>query len=184
MTARLFALFVPLLSVLAGCATPPPAQAPATPAPTAQTPRPAPATRAAPQAPELKKETLAYLAKRKLTPISGRALNTRANCNFRDENGYRGQLDLAITDAKVEQLVARVDIPKRGSCNFNLTDFRQTESLPVVVLAARQSACKVSLWEQGEQVTMAFRDCHAECSGNSADYLWPILLDSRKGSCS
>ncbi len=93
-----------LLALLAGCATPPPA----TPTPTAA-PSPVPAPQSAPKTPELKKETLAYLAKRKLTPISGRALNARASCSFRDDTGYRGQLELAVTNATVEQLVARVE---------------------------------------------------------------------------
>ncbi|MEW5780841.1 MAG: hypothetical protein ACOY6N_14310 [Pseudomonadota bacterium] len=165
---------------LAGCATAPP------PAPTAPTPAPAPtAPQAAPQAPVLKKETLAYLAKRGLKPISGRALNTQVNCGFVDkETGYAGQLALAVTDAHVERLEARVDIPKRGSCRFNLADFRQIERLPIVVLASQKSSCKVSLWEQGDQVTVAFRDCRAECGGDAVDYLWPILVDNRKGRCS
>lgn len=171
-----------LLAVLAGCATapeaPPAASVPPTPAP-APVAKPAPAAR-----PQLSKETLAYLSRRKLAPISGGALNARADCNFRDDNGYRGQLQLAVRESTVEQLDARVDVPKHGSCQFRLVDFRQTETQPIVVLAARQSNCKVSLWEQGNQVTVAFRDCRTECGGQAVDYLWPILVDNRNGSCS
>ncbi len=166
-----------LLVLLAGCATvPPPAPAPA----------PAPATpkqQAAPKTPELKKETLALLARRGHKPIAGQALNARTSCSFRDDTGYAGKLDLAVHEARVEQLEARIDVPKRGTCQFRLADFRQTESLPIVVLASQQSSCKVSLWEQGDQVTVAFRDCRAECGGDAVDYLWPILVDRRKGSC-
>ncbi len=169
-----------LLTLLGGCATPLPAPAPA-PAPT---PVPGPAPLSIPKTPELKKETLAYLAKRKLAPITGKPLNASANCSFRDENGYRGQLELSVRNAAVEQLDARVDVPKRGSCQFRLADFQQTDSQPIVVLAARQGSCKVSLWEQGNQITVAFRDCRAACSGDSVDYLWPILVDNQKGSCS
>ncbi|MDP1653602.1 MAG: hypothetical protein Q8L56_12855 [Rhodocyclaceae bacterium] len=169
-----------LLALLAGCATPPP---PAAPAP-APAPSPVPTPQATPKTPELKKETLAYLAKRKLTPITGGALNARASCNFRDDTGYRGQLELAVTNAAVERLDARVDVPNRGTCQFRLADFRQTETLPIAVLTARQGNCKVSLWEQGSQVTVAFRDCRAECSGDAVDYLWPILVDNQKGICS
>lgn len=169
-----------LTAYLAGCATAPP------PAPPAATAPSAPATpQATPQPPVLKKETLAYLAKRGLKPISGRALNTRVNCGFVDkETGYGGQLSLAVSDARVERLEARVDIPKRGSCRFSLADFQQTERLPIVVLASQRTSCKVSLWEQGDQVTVAFRDCRAECSGDAVDYLWPILVDNRNGRCS
>lgn len=167
-----------LLALLAGCATSPP---PTTPTPT---PTPAPAPQTTPKTPELKKETLALLAKRGHKPITGQALNARASCSFRDDTGYAGRLELAVRDARVEQLDARVDVPNRGSCQFRLADFRQTENLPIVVLASQKTSCKVSLWEQGDQVTVAFRDCRAECGGDAVNYLWPILVDSRKGSCS
>lgn len=170
-----------VLLLLAGCATPP--SVPPAPPPT-PSPIPGPAPLSVPKSPELRKETLAYLAKRKLTPITGHALNARASCSFRDDNGYRGQLELTVRNATVEQLDARVDVPKHGSCQFRLADFQQTDSLPIVVLAARQGRCKISLWEQGSQVTVAFRDCRSECSGGSVDYLWPILVDSQQGSCS
>lgn len=164
---------------LAGCATAPPPPAPTAPAPAPTAPQ------AAPQPPVLKKETLAYLAKRGLKPISGRPLNTRVNCGFVDkETGYAGQLALAVTDARVERLEARVDIPQRGSCRFSLADFQQTERLPIVVLTRQKTGCKVSLWEQGDQVTVAFRGCRAECGGDAVDYLWPILVDNRNGRCS
>jgi len=166
-----------LLAVLAGCAAPP---VPPPPAPPAAPPKPA----AIPEKPQLSKETLALLARRKLTPIEGTVRNARASCSFRDVTGYQGRLDLAVRDARVEQLNARVDVPNRGSCQFRLVDFRQTQSQPILVLESRQSPCKVSLWEQGSQVTVAFRDCRAECDGNAIDYLWPILVDNRKGSCS
>jgi hypothetical protein len=169
-----------LLALLAGCATSPPPPAPATTSPPSQ----ASTSQVTPKTPVLKKETLAYLAKRGHKPITGQALNARASCNFRDDTGYRGQLELTVTNATVEQLAARVDVPNRGSCQFRLADFQQTETLPTVVLASRQSACKISLWEQGSQVTVAFRDCRAECGGDAVNYLWPILVDNQKGSCS
>lgn len=179
MTARAALRSLLLLAVLAGCATPEPPPAPTAIAPPAE--RPAlPAT----GKPELRQDTLKHLANRNLKPIPTRPLTAKASCSFKDETGYRGQLQLDVKGAKVERLNARVDVPNQGSCNFRLADFRQTETLPIVVLAGRQSDCKVSLWEQGEQVTVAFRDCRAECSGGSADYLWPILVDNRKGSCS
>lgn len=171
-----------LLTLLAGCATTPPPAAPEPKSVPAQLPAPTP--QAAPTAPTLKKETQAYLAKRGFKPISGRAINARARCSFRDETGYRGQLQLAVRNAGVEQLEARIDVPKRGSCQFRLADFRQTQTLPIVELVAQKSPCKVSLWEQGNQITVAFRDCRAECGGDSVNYLWPILVDSQKGSCS
>lgn len=174
-----------LLALLAGCATPPgPSPTPTPPPQTTSAPGAAAKSSAPPSKPQLSKETLALLAKRKLAPINGGVQSAKASCGFRDDNGYSGQLQLNVKSAQVEQLEARVDVPKRGSCQFRLADFRQTDTQPIIVLASKQSSCKVSVWEQGDQVTVAFRDCRAECSGNAVDYLWPILVDSQKGSCS
>lgn len=176
MSGRLAALL--LAALLAACATPEP------PPPVAAVPPAEPAPPPPAAKPEPRRDTLKHLAHRSLKPIPTRPLNARAKCAFRDETGYRGRLSLDVREAGVKRFAARVDVPKRGRCSFDLKDFRQAETLPTVVLAARRSDCKVSLWEQGDQVTVAFRDCRAECSGSSAEYLWPILVDNRKGSCS
>ena len=181
-TRRTCVVLMPALLVGCTAPAPPPVSAPP-PAPT-PVPAPPPPPQTQSKAPALKKETLAYLARRGLKPHTGNALNAHASCGFRDDTGYAARLELTVRDARVERLEARVDVPKHGSCQFRLADLRQTESLPIVVLAAQKSACKISLWEQGHQVTVAFRDCRAECSGNAANYLWPILVDNRKGSCS
>jgi hypothetical protein len=164
------------VALLAGCATPEPPPPVAVPAPAPPAPPAA--------APEPRQDKLKHLANRHLKPMPVRPLNAKASCSFKDETGYRGRLRLDVKEAAVKRLEASVDVPKRGRCSFDLKDFRQAETLPTVVLAARKSDCKVSLWEQGDQVTVAFRDCRAECSGDSVDYLWPILVDNRKGSCS
>lgn len=178
----LLAAALPAVLWLAGCATPEPPP-PVADAPVVQEPVPAP-PRPVERIQEPRQDKLKHLAGRNLKPLPTRPLNARAKCNFRDETGYRGRLQLDVKEAKVEKLDARVEVPRQGSCSFRLADFRQTDSLPTVVLAAKKGDCRVSLWEQGEQVTVAFRDCRTECSGGSADYLWPILVDNRKGSCS
>ncbi|MDP1526965.1 MAG: hypothetical protein Q8M20_14215 [Rhodocyclaceae bacterium] len=163
------------MATLVGCATPVPTPPPAAeviaePPPSAQ--------------PVLRRDTLKHLANRDLKPIKTRPLNAKASCGFRDPSGYRGRLKLDVKEASVNRFEASVDVPKKGSCSFNLKDFQQTDHLPNVVLAAKKGDCKVSLWEQEHRVTVAFRDCRAECSGNSVEYLWPILVDNQKGSCS
>lgn len=165
-----------VVALLAGCATPEPPPPVAVPAPAPPAP---PAT-----APEPRQDKLKHLANRHLKPMPVRPLNAKASCSFKDETGYRGRLRLDVKEAAVKRLEASVDVPKRGSCRFKLADFRQTDSQPAVVLAARKGDCKIRLWEQEDQVTVAFRDCRVECSGDSVDYLWPILVDNRKGSCS
>ncbi len=134
--------------------------------------------------PALRNDTLKHLANRQLKPIDTRPLNAKAGCSFRDPDGYRGKLRLDVKESNVRRFEANVSVPKQGDCSFKLQDFQQTASAPIVLLVAKHSGCKVNLWEQGDQVTVAFRDCRAECSGSSVDYLWPILVDNRKGSCS
>jgi len=170
------------LIVIAGCATAPPPVPPPAPAPAA-IPEPS-RPQATPRTPVLKKETIAYLARRGHKPITGQPLNVAVNCSFRDEDGYAGRLDLTVSNARVERFDARIDVPRRGACQFRLAEFRQTESLPIVVLVSQRSPCKVSLWEQDRQITVAFRDCRSKCEGHAVDYLWPILVDGQKKTCS
>jgi hypothetical protein len=179
MTHRLVPTLLAIV-LIAGCATPEPPPPPPAPSPAPKvdaTPKKEPETES--HGPKLK-----HLANRNLKPIETRRLNTKASCDFRDPTGYRGKLRLDVKEASVKSFEANVDVPKRGSCNFRLKDFNQTHSDPIVILSARQGDCKVRLWEQENQVTVAFRDCRTECSGTSVDYLWPILVDNRKGSCS
>jgi hypothetical protein len=116
-------------------------------------------------------------------PIPVRPLNVKTECNFRDETGYNGALKLDVAEAKVHAFEAKVNIPKRGACRFDLKDFRQTKELPAIELSQAKGRCIVRVWEQGERVTVAFQQCEKMCSGNSFSYLWPILNDRRKGSC-
>lgn len=120
---------------------------------------------------------------RKRGPIPTRALNVAADCAFKDETGYRGAMKLKVADAQVRTFEARVDIPGRGTCRFDLRDFRQTASMPNVALSAQRSRCIVRMWEQGRRVTVAFNNCQDRCSGRAYSYLWPILADVQTGSC-
>jgi hypothetical protein len=172
--------------LLAACATPevpPPAAEQSAPV-VAEAPTPPAPSSPRKAKPEPRNDTLKHLANRKLKPIETRPLNVKASCSFRDPNGYRGNLRLDVKQASVKRFQASVQVPKQGACNFDLQHFEQTETTPNVVLAAKNGACRVSFWEQEHQVTVAFRDCKAECSGQSVDYLWPILVDNRKGLCS
>ena len=116
-------------------------------------------------------------------PIAARPLNVSAECSFRDETGYNGTLRLAVEAARVHAFEARVNIPRQGSCSFDLRNFRQTRELPNVELSHLRDPCIVRVWEQGTRVTIAFQQCQKMCSGSASDYLWPILTDTRDGSC-
>lgn len=134
--------------------------------------------------PAIVSQPLKHLANRKLEPIIDRPLNVKTNCSFRDDTGYRGKLDIQVKDADVRRFRAEVNIPKRGMCRFDLKEFKQADKAPVALAKTNGDECKVRVWEQQDRVTVAFRDCKAQCSGESFDYLWPILVDARTGKCS
>jgi hypothetical protein len=131
----------------------------------------------------LSERTRRYLASRGLSIIETRPLNVRTDCAFRDETGYGGRLDLEVQEANVRRFAAKVEIPRRGSCRFELADFRQAATLPTVTLAGERSDCTVRMWEQGSKVTVAFSGCQAQCDKETFDYLWPILVEMPSGRC-
>jgi hypothetical protein len=165
--ARLVCLLVVLLGA---CATPTEAPEPAVPTGSKTRPATVARTRPAPKA-------------IKPAPIPTRAITINTDCTFRDETGYNGSLKLAIEQARVRSFEATVNIPRRGTCRFDLKNFRQTREMPNVELSHLRDRCIVRVWEQGERITVAFQQCQKMCSGSAWEHLWPILTDTRDGSC-
>lgn len=167
-------------AALAGCATPEPPVAGRSPD------GPVPETRPAPQAAAKRPPAgrpSRLLDGRVVQAQPNRPLNVATRCEFKDETGYGGSLDLHVAESQVQRFEARVDIPNRGTCRFDLKEFRQAGTAPVALRKDR-SACAVRLWEQEGRVTVSFLDCRSQCSNGSADYLWPILVDAGTGQCS
>ncbi len=121
--------------------------------------------------------------RREATP-TGRPISIHAACEARDERGYAESIRLALDDGRVAQLEAKIDIPRRGSCQFHLAEFRQTRTAPHVELLSNSgSACVVRMWEQSGRVTVAFSGCEEKCTRGAFDYLWPVELNARSGTC-
>lgn len=173
MRLRLAPLLPALLTV--ACVGPEPAPPPAPPLPP---PTPQADVKQTPVAP-----VAALTRKKKPGPIPTRPINVKADCSFRDESGYSGRMKLAVEQARVQSFQATVTVPQRGSCRFDLKNFRQTRELPTVQLTHLRDPCIVRVWEQGERITVAFQQCQKMCSGKAWEGLWPILTDTRDGSC-
>ncbi len=122
-------------------------------------------------------------ARGRLKPMPVRPLNVRSDCRFTDETGYSASAVLDISDAEVHAFSARVDVPRHGGCRFDLADFTQVRRLPHVELRDRHGGCTVSMWEQGEQVTIAFSGCARRCTHDTFDHVWPILLERAENAC-
>lgn len=119
----------------------------------------------------------------KLKPMPLRTFTLRTDCKFRDETGNFGSATLDVENSKVKAFRAELTMPRRGSCRYDLSQFRQTQALPSIELTGARD-CRVHMWEQGNQITVAFANCHQLCSPASAqDYVWPLLIDKTTGQC-
>jgi len=111
-------------------------------------------------------------------------LTLSGNCVCKDETGYAESALVEVAGGAVHALDARIDIPGRGSCRFQLQGFRQTRQAPFVELLSRSNAaCAVRMWQQGDRVTLAATDCPELCTRGAFDYLWPIEFRSPGGGC-
>ena len=109
-------------------------------------------------------------------------LNLLGNCVGKEETGYAENVHFDLTGGVVRQFDARVDIPGRGSCRFQMADFQQTKQTPFVELLARSgTACALRIWQQGDRITVAATDCAEKCSRGSFEYLWPVQLNTAGG---
>ncbi|WP_306603062.1 hypothetical protein [Azonexus sp.] len=136
------------------------------------------------EAPKFKNSTLKYLANRNLKPQPTRPLNVKSKCSHRDAIGTVTRLNLLVKNADVKALEAQISMKSHGSCRFNLKDFEQEARLPQTLLRHKQdSACTLRMWEQGNNVTLAFNSCPKSCEGKAFDYLWPVVVDARNGRC-
>jgi hypothetical protein len=111
-------------------------------------------------------------------------LTLYASCVGKDESGYAESLKMDMAGGVVRTLDARIDIPKRGSCSYRLSDFRQTRQTPYIELRAlSSSACAIRVWQQGDRVTVAATDCEERCSRGAFEYSWPVQLRAPGGGC-
>lgn len=167
-------VWILVLLIMAGCAE------------VEKIPEPAPEPVPPPVVEEkIESQPLKYLVGRDLKPQPTRPLNVRSKCSHRDAVGTQTNLNLLVKNAEVKSFAAKVAIPKRGTCRFDLKNFAQTEKLPQALLKAKDGTeCSVRLWEEGSRVTIAFNSCPQSCDGEAFSYLWPILVEAKSGRCS
>lgn len=79
---------------------------------------------------------------------------------------------------------ARMTMKGHGACHFDLREFEQVEKMPQALLRHRQETeCTVIMWEQGNNVTIAFNNCPKSCDGDAFSYLWPLIVEGKSGRC-
>jgi hypothetical protein len=163
-------LVVPLVlgvaALLPGCAP-----LPTPPGPTVAAVPPAPAGEAPAVAPP--------------TPIPTRVIQLTGDCSQTEDDGFREEARVHVTNNEVRSLTWRLWVPKRGGqCSFDLAEFRQTRSAPHIELKALDgSPCTLMVWQDPRRVTLAHARCEKRCTPGIYEQAWPVMFDPASGRC-
>jgi hypothetical protein len=169
------ALLVALLAACAGPRQPPAPIAPGAPAAGAR------GGAALPPAVESPRTPPSTAARR---PIPDSIIDLDARCMQSEDDGFREEASLRVRDNQVHAVSWQLWVGRRGSCRFDLADFRQVRSRPHIELLARDgSGCKLMVWQDPRRVTMAHAGCQRRCSGGIYEQAWPVMFDPRTGAC-
>ncbi len=107
-----------------------------------------------------------------------------AQCEQTEEDGFRERARLVVVDNQVRELSWQLWAGKKGSCTFELEQFRQTRARPSIELAERGgSACRLMVWRVPARVTLAHAGCEQHCSPGIYEEAWPVMFDPGTGGC-
>ena len=117
-------------------------------------------------------------------PIADRPIHLEGRCEQRDINEFRERARLSVNQGTVRELSWQLWVGERGSCRFELAEFRQVQSRPHVELLARDgSACKLMIWQDQHRITLGHAGCEERCSPGISEDAWPVMFDPRTGAC-
>ncbi|MGH8786790.1 MAG: hypothetical protein ACREYA_17110 [Cupriavidus necator] len=117
-------------------------------------------------------------------PIASRDIDLAGDCRRTEEDGFREDAQLRVSDNSVQQLSWKLWVGKRGSCSFNLADFRQVQKRPHIELRANDgSGCKLMVWQDPRRVTLAHANCQQRCSPGIYEEAWPVMFEPGSGAC-
>jgi hypothetical protein len=118
------------------------------------------------------------------TPIADRPIDLVGKCAMTEEDGFREDARLVVRDNRVDELSWQLWVGRRGSCRFELAEFRQTRSRPSIELVARDgSQCRLMVWQEPRRVTLAHAGCEARCTAGIYEEAWPVMFEPRGGGC-
>lgn len=118
------------------------------------------------------------------SPIPDRDIDLTADCRRTEEDGFREDAQLRVSDNTVQQLSWKLWVGNRGQCRFDMAEFRQTRRKPHIEMASRDgSACKLLIWQEPRRVTLAHVNCERRCTPGIYEEAWPVMFDPAGGGC-
>lgn len=117
-------------------------------------------------------------------PIADRPINLQGQCAQTEEDGFREQATLQVRDNQVQALSWQLWVGRRGSCRFEMSEFRQTKARPHIEMQATDgSACRLMVWQDPRRITLAHAACEKRCTGGIYEQAWPVMFDPGTGRC-
>lgn len=117
-------------------------------------------------------------------PLPEQTIDLSGRCDQTEEDGFREQARLQVQANQVRALSWRIDVGRRGSCQFELDDFRQVRSRPSIELVERAGgSCRLMVWQVPGRVTLAHVGCDHHCTPGIYEQAWPVMFDVPGGDC-
>lgn len=117
-------------------------------------------------------------------PIADRPIDIAGRCAQTEEDGFREQARLTVRNGRVDELSWQLWIGRRGTCRFELDEFRQVRSRPSIELLARDGGgCKLMVWQDPRRVTLAHAGCEQRCTPGVYEEAWPVMFEPGSGGC-
>lgn len=118
-------------------------------------------------------------------PIPDRAITISGRCVQTEDDGFREDATLVVSNNLVKSVAWQLWVGKRGGCTFRQEEFRQTQHRPHIEMTAVDgSGCKLLVWQDPRRITLAHNGCQRRCSPGIYEEAWPVMFDPASGSCS
>ncbi len=143
---------------------------------------PAPGATPAPTSPNSSANNNA--GSRTLPPIADKVITLAGSCTQTEEDGFREQAVLTVDKNEVRNMSWQITVGKRGSCQFDMKEFAQTQKSPHIELQAKDgSKCRLLVWQTPDRVTLAHSNCQKHCTAGIYDDAWPVMFNPKTGAC-
>lgn len=118
------------------------------------------------------------------TPIPAHEIDMNGTCKCTEEDGFREDALVRVSHNAVQQLSWKLWVSRRGSCHFDLSEFKQVQQTPHIELhAVDGSGCTLMVWQDPRRITLAHAHCEKHCTPGIYDEAWPVLFDPKSGAC-